>query len=138
MSAVPVPQIHYRRMRATDLAEVAFLEKSLYAFPWSLGNFRDSLNAGYDCWTVAHGETVIGYAVLMIALDEAHLLNVAIAEEWQNQGIGVSFMRHMIEVARGGNAVPHRRCRARSRGAPGCLRWVIALAREGDAVPHRR
>ena len=48
MSAVPVPQIHYRRMRATDLAEVAFLEKSLYAFPWSLGNFRDSLNAGYD------------------------------------------------------------------------------------------
>ena len=101
MSAVPVPQIHYRRMRATDLAEVAFLEKSLYAFPWSLGNFRDSLNAGYDCWTVAHGETVIGYAVLMIALDEAHLLNVAIAEEWQNQGIGVGFMRHMIEVARG-------------------------------------
>jgi len=67
-------------MRATDLAEVAFLEKSLYAFPWSLGNFRDSLNAGYDCWSVTHGETVIGYAVLMIALDEAHLLNVAIAE----------------------------------------------------------
>jgi ribosomal-protein-alanine N-acetyltransferase len=87
-------------MRATDLAEVAFLEKSLYAFPWSLGNFRDSLNAGYDCWTVTYGETVIGYAVLMIALDEAHLLNVAIAEEWQNQGIGVGFMRHMIEVAR--------------------------------------
>ena len=49
MSAVPLPQIHYRRMRATDLPEVAFLEKSLYAFPWSLGNFRDSVNAGYEC-----------------------------------------------------------------------------------------
>ena len=101
MSAVPVPQIRYRRMRAADLADVASLEKSLYEFPWSLGNFRDSLNAGYDCWAVTHGETVVGYAVLMIALDEAHLLNIAIAREWQNQGIGLGFLRHMIEVARG-------------------------------------
>ena len=100
MSAVPIPQIHYRRMRAADLAEVAALEKSLYAFPWSIGNFRDSVNAGYDCWTVTHGETVIGYAVLMIALDEAHLLNIAIASEWQSQGIGRAFLGHMVGVAR--------------------------------------
>lgn len=100
MSAVPIPQLHYRRMRSADLSEVAFLEKSLYAFPWSLGNFRDSVNAGYDCWTVTHGEAVIGYAVLMVALDEAHLLNIAIAAEWQNQGIGRDFLNHMIGVAR--------------------------------------
>jgi [ribosomal protein S18]-alanine N-acetyltransferase len=101
VSAVPIPQIHYRRMRATDLSEVAHLEKSLYAFPWSLGNFRDSVNAGYDCWTVTHGEAVVGYAILMIALDEAHLLNLAIASEWHNQGIGRDFLKHMVEVARG-------------------------------------
>lgn len=100
MSAVPIPQLHYRRMRAADLAEVARLEKALYAFPWSLGNFRDSVNAGYDCWVVTHGETVIGYAVLMIALDEAHLLNFAVAAEWQNQGIGRAFLDHVVQVAR--------------------------------------
>lgn len=87
-------------MRMADLPEVAHLEKSLYAFPWSLGNFRDSLTAGYDCWTVTHGETLIGYAVLMVALDEAHLLNFAVAAEWQNQGIGRGFLKHMVEVAR--------------------------------------
>ena len=100
MSAVPIPQIHYRRMRVSDLAEVAHLEKSLYAFPWSIGNFRDSVNAGYDCWTVTHGEMVIGYAILMIALDEAHLLNVAVAAEWQNQGIGGDFLKHIVGVAK--------------------------------------
>jgi ribosomal-protein-alanine N-acetyltransferase len=100
LSAVPIPQIHYRRMRASDLSEVAALEKALYAYPWSLGNFRDSVNAGYDCWTVTHGEAVIGYAVLMVALDEAHLLNVAIASEWQGQGIGRDFLNHMIAVAK--------------------------------------
>ena len=100
MSAVPIPQLHYRRMRTGDLAVVAGLEKSLYEFPWSLGNFRDSVNAGYDCWVVTHGETVIGYAVLMVALDEAHLLNFAVAAEWHNQGIGRGFLRHIVEVAR--------------------------------------
>jgi ribosomal-protein-alanine N-acetyltransferase len=87
-------------MRAPDLAEVARLEKSLYEFPWSLGNFRDSVTAGYDCWVAAHGEAVIGYAILMVALDEAHLLNFAVASEWQNQGVGRAFLAHMIEVAK--------------------------------------
>ena len=100
MSAVPLPQVQYRRMRMSDLAEVARLEKSLYAFPWSLGNFRDSVTAGYECWSVTHGEAVIGYAILMVALDEAHLLNIAIASEWHNQGIGRDFLMHMVEVAR--------------------------------------
>ena len=104
MSAVPIPQIQYRRMRMADLPEVARLEKSLYAFPWSLGNFRDSLTAGYDCWTIANGETVVGYAVLMVALDEAHLLNIAVAAEWHNQGLGRSFLKHMIEEARNAGA----------------------------------
>ena len=87
-------------MRPSDLSDVASLEKALYAFPWSLGNFRDSVTAGYDCWVVTHGDAVIGYAVLMVALDEAHLLNFAIAAEWQNQGIGRAFLQHMIEIAR--------------------------------------
>lgn len=104
MSAVPIPQVQYRRMRMADLAEVARLEKSLYAFPWSLGNFRDSVTAGYECWTVTHGEAVIGYAVLMVALDEAHLLNIAIDAAWHNQGIGRDFLGHMVEVARGAGA----------------------------------
>lgn len=101
MSAVPIPQLHYRAMRATDLPVVARLEKDLYAFPWSAGNFRDSLNAGYDCWTVCHGDAVIGYAILMIALDEAHLLNIAVDAGWQGRGIGRAFLGHMVDVARG-------------------------------------
>ena len=104
MSAVPIPQLQYRRMRAADLAEVARLEKSLYEFPWSLGNFRDSVTAGYDCWVVTHGEAVIGYTILMVALDEAHLLNFAIAPEWHNQGIGRAFLGHMVQVARDAGA----------------------------------
>ncbi len=104
MSAVPSPQLNYRRMRMGDLADVARLEKSLYEFPWSLGNFRDSLTAGYDCWTVVHGDVVLGYAILMVAVEEAHLLNFAIGADWHNQGVGRGFLAHMVEVARGAGA----------------------------------
>jgi [ribosomal protein S18]-alanine N-acetyltransferase len=104
LSAVPIPQLHYRRMRASDLADVARLEKSLYDFPWSLGNFRDSVTAGYDCVVTTHGEAVIGYAVLMVALDEAHLLNFSVSSEWQNQGIGRAFLAHVVQVARDAGA----------------------------------
>jgi ribosomal-protein-alanine N-acetyltransferase len=92
-------------MRPTDLAEVARLEKSLYAFPWSLGNFRDSLNAGYDCWSACHGETLIGYAVVMVALDEAHLLNIAVATEWQRQSVGRAFLQHVVARAKAAGAL---------------------------------
>jgi ribosomal-protein-alanine N-acetyltransferase len=100
VSALPRPQLSYRRMRPTDLPVVADLERSLYAFPWSHGNFRDSLAAGYDCWVACDGDQVIGYAILMVALDEAHLLNIAVAAGWQNRGIGRAFLAFMLDVAR--------------------------------------
>jgi ribosomal-protein-alanine N-acetyltransferase len=87
-------------MRPADLPTVAGLEKSLYAFPWSLGNFRDSVEAGYDCWVACEDDRVIGYAILMVALDEAHLLNIAVASGWQNRGIGRAFLDFMLGVAR--------------------------------------
>lgn len=100
MSALLRPEVSYRRMRSADLVAVAELEKSLYAFPWSLGNFRDSVEAGYDCWVACHGEHVVAYAILMVALDEAHLLNIAVAAPWQNRGMGRAFLDFMLGVAR--------------------------------------
>lgn len=100
MSALAREQVSYRRMRPADLAAVADMERSLYAFPWSLGNFRDSLGAGYDCRVACHREQVIGYAILMVALDEAHLLNIAVAAGWQNRGIGRAFLEFMLGAAR--------------------------------------
>jgi ribosomal-protein-alanine N-acetyltransferase len=88
-------------MRPSDVADVAALEKSLYAFPWSQGNFRDSVEAGYDCRVACDGSRVIGYAVLMVALDEAHLLNLAVASPWQRRGIGRAFLDHMLAIAKG-------------------------------------
>lgn len=87
-------------MVAADLPIVSALEGSVYAFPWSVGNFRDCVEAGYDCWVAAQRGVLIGYAVLMVAVDEAHLLNIAVAPPLQRQGVGRAFLHYMIGVAR--------------------------------------
>ena len=76
-------------MTAADVDEVWALECSVFPYPWSRGNFVDAVASGYDCWTVrdADGE-LAGYYLLMYALDEAHLLDVAVAGKRQRQGLG--------------------------------------------------
>jgi len=89
-----------RLMEYGDLDRVVAIENRIYPFPWTRGNFRDSLNAGYDCWVYEVDGVMIGYAVLMFAVDEAHLLNLSIAAEWQGKGYGRSLLDAMMRTAR--------------------------------------
>lgn len=90
----------FRPMHKTDVQNIMPLERVLYDYPWTPGNFTDSLNAGHSCWVYEFGSILVGYAVLMLAADEAHVLNVAIAQDWQRQGLGRRLMQHLIWVAR--------------------------------------
>jgi len=55
MSAVLRPAPSFEPMSEADLRRVLEIEEDLYEFPWTLGNFRDSLRAGYGCWVVRDG-----------------------------------------------------------------------------------
>jgi ribosomal-protein-alanine N-acetyltransferase len=100
MSALPIEQIEIRAMHRGEVAEVARIESEVYAFPWTLGNFIDSVNAGHSCWACTVNGQLAGYAVLLIAANEAHLLNISIANEWQGRGLGTQLLRHVMQVAR--------------------------------------
>lgn len=100
MSAVLDTAFSYRPMRPEDIDAIIDMERALYSFPWTPGNFRDSLKAGYSCWVVEFGSHLVGYAVLMLAAGEAHVLNVAIGAAWQRQGLGRRLMQFLIKVAR--------------------------------------
>jgi ribosomal-protein-alanine N-acetyltransferase len=99
MSAVLKPQWSLRPMRPADLDTVLALERTLYPHPWSQGNFRDSLHAGYSCWVMEAGGEVAGYGVLMIGVGEAHLLNLSIARPWQRRGFGRALLAHFVQLA---------------------------------------
>lgn len=100
MSAVLSQAFSFRPMNKQDVATIMPIERALYAYPWTPGNFSDSLNAGYSCWMLEFGSITVGYAVLMLAAGEAHVLNIAIAQDWQRQGLGRRLMQYLIKVAR--------------------------------------
>lgn len=100
MSALLKPAIELRPMTEADLPAVMNIETAIYAFPWTPGNFRDSLASGYGCWICLREDELIGYAVLMHAAGEAHLLNLSIAADWQRQGCGSRLLQRVCELAR--------------------------------------
>lgn len=87
-------------MQMADINAIMAIEPEIYAYPWTRGNFSDSLNAGYSCWIYEQDNIIIGYAVVMLVLDEAHLLNISIAKAYQGQGLGRSLLHHLMQIAR--------------------------------------
>ena len=85
-------------MGPADLGQVMEIENDIYEFPWTRGNFNDSMSSGYSCWAFVDGSQMIGYCVVMLAADEAHLLNLSIARSWQGRGYGRALLEHAMQM----------------------------------------
>lgn len=92
-----------RAMRRADLDVVMAIEQQVYPFPWTRGNFEDSLVAGYDAWVFEVPDlpdaAPAGYAVVMWIPDEAHLLNLSVAADVQRRGIGRAMLEWLVREA---------------------------------------
>ena len=104
MNAVLAPRVEMSPMSANDLDEVLAIEYRVCSFPWGRGNFTDSLASGYSCWVCRIDGELVGYFVLMLAVDDAHLLTISVAERRQRMGFGARLLRHAMDVARDGGA----------------------------------
>ena len=93
-----MPQI--RRMVPADLDMVVALEREVFLFPWTRGNFSDSLQSGYHSLVLEQDGDVFGYGVMTIGAQEAHLLTLSIAARAQGKGWGERLLRHFIHIAR--------------------------------------
>lgn len=87
MSAVLKDERLLLPMTVQQLDGVLAIEEAAYAFPWSRGNFVDSLVAGYHAQVLygARGE-LLGYFIAMEGVEELHLLNITVAPAAQGRG----------------------------------------------------
>jgi ribosomal-protein-alanine N-acetyltransferase len=85
---VPMPVATTRRAMVTaDLDAVLAVERLAYRFPWTRGNFIDSLAAGYLAeLLLAPDGALVGYYLALPAVDELHLLNLTVAPPFQHRG----------------------------------------------------
>lgn len=98
MSSQLITQL--RDMDWADVDMVLHIEQQVHNHPWTRGNFNDSLASGYICKVYEAANGIVGYAVLMPALDEVHLLDISIAGAYQRKGLGKKLLGEMLALAR--------------------------------------
>ena len=86
----------WRPLREDDLAYVAALEAQIHAAPWSYGNFRDALAAGYSAQVGEWEGRIVAFGVMMLAPGEAQILNLSVVPDARRQGLGRALLDRFV------------------------------------------
>jgi [ribosomal protein S18]-alanine N-acetyltransferase len=74
-------------MNLAHVPAVLAIEQAVYPFPWTHGNFVDSLVAGHVAHVLrAVDGTLAAYSVAMNGVQEMHLLNLTVSPSWERRG----------------------------------------------------
>ena len=92
--------MHVCAMQPHDVELIHAVEIRNYEYPWTPGIINDCIKAGYESMQLMRSEVLIGYYVLQIAANEAHLLNLCIDKPWQGKGYALHLLRLAMESAR--------------------------------------
>ena len=86
-------------MTEAHVAAVAALEQVCFSDPWSEQSVRSELNNPLSLWlTALDGDTVAGYVGSQTVLDEADIMNVAVAPEYRRRGIARQLLDRLRDL----------------------------------------
>ncbi len=91
-----------------DIDEIAALENRAYPSPWRRNVLLSEINGeAFSYFFVARfsnqqdtSRTIIGYHIFWVVAGEAHILNIAVAPEFQGQGLGRALLQFGLDFAR--------------------------------------
>ncbi len=102
-------EVHVVPMRRRHLRAVLRIEGEVYPTPWSHGLFVSELALrSTRAYVVARvGREVIGYAGLMMSVNDGHITTIAVDPERQRQGVATRLLLALAReaVARGATAL---------------------------------
>jgi len=95
--AVTEGRAHFVSLGLADVDMLLAIESSAYEYPWSRGNFIDSLNAGYLARKrVDAGGAWLGYFIAMPGVQELHLLNLTVTPQHQRRGHARAMLDRLV------------------------------------------
>lgn len=90
----------FRPMLEADLDQVVEIEKASMPSPWSKELFDEELRRAAAHYFVVEEEgRVAGYMGYWEAPEEAHIINLAIAPDFRNKGLGQKMMEQCLNYA---------------------------------------
>ncbi|MGI6085131.1 MAG: ribosomal protein S18-alanine N-acetyltransferase [Acetivibrionales bacterium] len=86
-----------RSMEMKDLDQVIEVEKSCFNIPWTRRMFEDELfNLNTYYFVIEVNDKITGYSGFWRILDEAHITNVAIHNEYRRLGYGKALIAALL------------------------------------------
>lgn len=86
-------------MIESDIDAVMEIEQNAYHFPWSAAIFRDCLRVGYQCFILERENRVLGFVIISVAVNEAHLLNLCVDNDFRGEGHGGALLHQALATA---------------------------------------
>ena len=90
--------IRYIPMDESHVPQVAELEKLCFNDPWSVNSIAYELTNPLSLWLVAEeAGIVVGYVGSQSVMDEADMMNIAVAPEYRKRGIAEALIKALVE-----------------------------------------
>ena len=87
-----------RKMTAAYADAVAAIEKEIFSDPWSRQGFLDAMAFSENRYLVAEeGTTIQGYCGYYRSMEEADIVNVAVAEPFRKRKIATKLLTRLME-----------------------------------------
>ena len=88
-------------MKENDIDGVFEVEKNCFEDYWSKDSFKKELSNNLAKYLVAKIDNkVVGYVGLWFVVDEGHITNVAVHEDYRGQKIGDHLIKELVQVCK--------------------------------------
>jgi len=97
MAALPepaTPTVHIAAMRRRHVRAVLRIEQQVYPRPWSASLFHSelALRSTRAYYIARIGRELVGYAGLMMTVDDGHVTTIAVDPRWHRHKIGTRLL----------------------------------------------
>lgn len=103
------PVVHVQAMRRRHVRSVLKIEQEVYPRPWSASLFLSelALRSTRAYFVARIGREVVGYAGLMMTVDDGHVTTIAVDPRWHRNKIGTRLLLVLARdaIARGATSL---------------------------------
>ncbi|MFH0071241.1 ribosomal protein S18-alanine N-acetyltransferase, partial [Peribacillus sp. NPDC056705] len=91
----------FRLMTLEDISKVMVVERESFTVPWTEEAFHNELTLNHFAkyMVMEHEGEIVGYAGMWTIVDEAHVTNIAVLEEYRGRKWGDRLLSELMKTA---------------------------------------